>query len=282
MRRHAHYYPSRNECAICHTPQAGYVLGFNTAQLNREVAGENQLETFAHLGLFSDFTGPTSALPRLPDPTDRSLPGSLRARAYLDANCSPCHRPDGTGRGELDLRFSTPINQTNLLQQKPLLGDLDITNARLLIPGDPDRSLILQRPAAPGRGRMPPLATSIVDTFGIRLLRRWIEGLQETAVTAPAAALPATVLLHPNFPNPFNATTVITFELDRNTPVGLTIYNLSGQRVKVLLNRPLSAGAHRLIWDGTNQQGHPVASGVYLLHLTTPQTAGTGKALLLK
>ncbi|MBT4981043.1 MAG: hypothetical protein HOM86_27245, partial [Gemmatimonadetes bacterium] len=47
-------------------------------------------------------------------------------------------------------------------------------------------------------------------------------------------------------------------------------------------NHPLSAGTHRLIWDGTNQQGHPVASGVYLLHLTTPQTARTGKALLLK
>ena len=282
MRRHAHYYPSRNECAICHTPQAGYVLGFNTAQLNRKVAGENQLETFAHLGLFSDFTGPTSALPRLPDPTDTSLPDALRARAYLDANCSPCHRPGGTGRGELDLRFSTPINQTNLLQQKPLLGDLDITDARVLIPGDPDRSLILQRPAALGKGRMPPLATSIVDTFGIRLLRRWIEDLQETAVTAPAATLPATVLLHPNFPNPFNATTAITFELDRTTPVVLAVYDLSGQRVKVLLNHPLSAGAHRLIWDGTNQQGHPVASGVYLLHLTTPQTARTGKALLLK
>jgi hypothetical protein len=129
---------------------------------------------------------------------------------------------------------------------------------------------------------MPPLATSIVDTFGIRLLRRWIEDLQETAVTAPAATLPATVLLHPNFPNPFNATTAITFELDRTTPVGLAVYNLSGQRVKVLLNHPLSAGAHRLIWDGTNQQGHPVASGVYLLYLTTPQTARTGKALLLK
>ena len=283
-RQHPHYYPSRNECAICHTPQAGYVLGFHTAQLNRNLNDNdtNQLEAFARLDLFNGFTGPANTLPRLPDPADTSLPIDLRARAYLDANCSQCHRPQGSGRSELDLRFSTPLHRTQLLGQMPLLGDLGVAGAQLLRPGDPDRSLLLLRPAAQNTGRMPPLATSIVDTFGTHLLRRWIEGLQETTVDAPAAALPETVHLHPNFPNPFNATTAIRFELDRAAPVRLAIYALNGQRVKTLLDRHLPAGTHRHLWDGSNQQGRPAASGLYFLRLTTPHTTRTGKALLLK
>lgn len=280
--RHAHYYPSRNECAVCHTPQAGYVLGFRTAQLNRDLDSENQLEAFARLGLFTNFTGPASALARLPDPTDTALPAATRARAYLDANCSQCHRPGGTGRGELDLRFATPLDRAHLLGQKPRLGDLGIVGAQILRPGDPQRSLLFARPASPDAGRMPPLATSVIDTFGLGLLRRWIEGLQATAVATLSAALPETVHLYPNYPNPFNATTAIAFALDRPAQVQLAVYTLGGQKLNTLLDHPLPAGAHRAVWDGTDAQGLPAASGLYLIRLTTPHTTRTGKALLLK
>ena len=232
------------------------------------------------MGLFAAFSGPADALPRLPDPSDESLPDETRARAYLDANCSQCHRPGGSGRGELDLRFSAP--GSDLLAKRPLLGDLGIAGARILRPGDPARSLLYLRPASPNLGRMPPLASTVIDSFGIGLLQRWITGLEATAIAASADALPRAIWLYPNFPNPFNASTTIAFDLNRPTPVRLTVYNLGGQALKTLLARPLPAGHHRAMWDGSDRLGRPVASGLYLLRLATPETVRTGKVLLLK
>jgi len=278
-RLHAHYFPSRSECATCHTPQAGYVLGFRTPQLNRPRGDDNQLDALARLDIFATYAGPASNLPRLPDPADPALPVALRARAYLDANCSSCHRPGGTGRGELDLRFDASLQA--LLGQRPLLGDLGIPDAQILRPAAPQRSLLFLRPATREKGRMPPLATSVVDTFGLDLLQRWIEGLQATAV-AHTAPLPQDAQLYPIYPNPFNAATSIPFALDRPAPVRLAIYSLSGQQLRVLLDHAMPAGIHHTTWNGADARGRPVASGVYLFRLTTPTTTHTTKALLLK
>ncbi|MBN1347813.1 hypothetical protein JXJ21_00230 [candidate division KSB1 bacterium] len=71
-----------------------------------------------------------------------------------------------------------------------------------------------------------------------------------------------------NYPNPFNPTTCIRYHLADRAKVKLDILNLSGQRVRTLLNRCQSAGLHTMNWDATDEQGARVASGIYLCRLT--------------
>jgi len=80
-----------------------------------------------------------------------------------------------------------------------------------------------------------------------------------------------------NTPNPFNPTTTISFNLPQSELVNLTIYNLMGQKVTTLLDRPLGAGEHSVAWNGSN-----VASGVYFYVLDVGTATMTQKMLLLK
>ena len=70
--------------------------------------------------------------------------------------------------------------------------------------------------------------------------------------------------LHQNYPNPFNPETVILYELPRTSQVEVVIFNLLGERIRTLVNQRQMAGQHRLPWDGRNEFGMPVPSGVYL------------------
>lgn len=85
-----------------------------------------------------------------------------------------------------------------------------------------------------------------------------------------------------NYPNPFNPSTTISFELKRPTNARLSIYNMKGQLVKTLVNGELTAGKHSLVWNGTNDNGQPVASGLYLYRLNADGFRGERKMLLMK
>jgi hypothetical protein len=113
----------------------------------------------------------------LVDPTDAAEPLTARARSYLHSNCAGCHRPGGIGRGTMDLRITTSLTQTGACEVAPTLGDLGIVGARLLAPGEPDRSVILERMRAVGANRMPPVASNVVDPQGVELIREWIGAL---------------------------------------------------------------------------------------------------------
>jgi flagellar hook assembly protein FlgD len=95
-------------------------------------------------------------------------------------------------------------------------------------------------------------------------------------------SLPATFTLSQNYPNPFNATTEINFSLARAGDVRLTIYNLLGQEVKTLVNGRISAGEHRVTWDGSDNNGSICATGLYLYRLETSESIANRKMLLLK
>ena len=73
-----------------------------------------------------------------------------------------------------------------------------------------------------------------------------------------------------NYPNPFNQHTKIVFTLPGKTEVSLTIYNISGQKIKAISNKILSKGKHEIIWDGTDDKGKTVSNGVYFYKLRTP------------
>ena len=95
--------------------------------------------------------------------------------------------------------------------------------------------------------------------------------------------IPQTVLLQ-NYPNPFNPSTTISFNLttESTESTELVIYNLKGQKVKQLISEQLSAGQHTVSWNGKDQTGKQVSSGIYLYKLSTGKIDQTRKMILLK
>ncbi len=94
--------------------------------------------------------------------------------------------------------------------------------------------------------------------------------------------LPDNFSLSQNYPNPFNPTTEIQFSLPSRTNVSIEIFNTIGQRVKTLHNGELSAGSYNVTWDGSNESGSQVASGVYMYRLTTDNYTASKKMILMK
>ncbi len=177
-RKQTWHYPSRVECMVCHSRAANFVLGPSLLQMNRG----DQLQRLEELGVFK-------AKPSWPQKPDepRKLAGlheagadlEARARSYLHANCAQCHVPAGGGNAQIDLEITTSRQKMNLIGAKPLHDTFGIKDAKLIAPGDPERSLLYQRLKRRGPGQMPPLATSIVDEDALRVIRQWIESLKD-------------------------------------------------------------------------------------------------------
>ncbi|MFA6110899.1 MAG: LamG-like jellyroll fold domain-containing protein [Candidatus Latescibacterota bacterium] len=108
-------------------------------------------------------------------------------------------------------------------------------------------------------------------------------GEGSTAVTdAAAAALPRKPELLPAYPNPFNPSTTIEYELAVAGDVSLAIYDLAGQRVRILAQGAQDAGRHQVVWDGRSEAGKAVASGVYLCTLKAGAYQRTRKLALVR
>ncbi len=95
-------------------------------------------------------------------------------------------------------------------------------------------------------------------------------------------ARPASFAMAQNFPNPFNPTTTITYTLPEATSVTLQIFNILGRAVRTIKTERQVPGGHRLTWDGLDDSGAPLASGVYLYRIMTGSTVRTRKMTLLK
>ncbi len=176
-------FPSRAECTLCHNNAAKFALGVNTMQMNRDhnyggiVA--NQLATLDHIGVFTKKL-PASAdkLPKLADYHNAALPAETRARSYLHSNCSLCHMKWGGGNAEFKLLSTIPLADMGIDNVPPQHGTFDIKNAKLLAPGDPDRSVVLTRMAKTGLGRMPHIGSNVVDEAAVGFVREWIKGMK--------------------------------------------------------------------------------------------------------
>lgn len=104
-----------------------------------------------------------------------------------------------------------------------------------------------------------------------------------TSVTPPAVELtPDSFQLLGNFPNPFNASTVVEFALPDPGSVDLRIYNLLGQELFSVRLNGLDAGSHRFRWNGTDRNGNPLGSGFYLYNIVYQDAVRTGKMLYLR
>jgi len=103
----------------------------------------------------------------------------------------------------------------------------------------------------------------------------------ETAVSTDIEPIFATKLSK-NYPNPFNPTTTIAYSVKEAAPVKLEIYNIKGQKVRTLVNDVMTAGNHSVVWNGHDDNGKNVGSGVYFYRMTTPKFSSTQKMLLMK
>jgi len=93
--------------------------------------------------------------------------------------------------------------------------------------------------------------------------------------------LPEKIMLYQNFPNPFNPTTTITFQIPEKSDVQLLIYNTLGQVIKLLMDDKLDAGEYQVIWNATNELGQNVPSGIYFYELKTNNFSQIKKMILL-
>jgi len=113
---------------------------------------------------------------------------------------------------------------------------------------------------------------SLIGAFG--------EGCE--AVTATGEAVPARTRLVGASPNPFNPSTRVDFELEKAGRVELAVFDAAGRRLRTLVDGPLPAGPHTLRWNGRDDVGHRLASGVYLLHFEAAGRSESEKLVLLQ
>ena len=134
-------------------------------------------------------------------------------------------------------------------------------------------------PLLEGRVRLAagePAAGVQVRLFDLTDLREWVGATTDEAgyfalplrALPGAAALPARFDLGPNYPNPFNPSTVIPYQLLTSTHVRLEVFNVLGQRIATLVDGEQSAGFHTAQWDGTDAAGRAVGAGVYIYRLS--------------
>ena len=103
-----------------------------------------------------------------------------------------------------------------------------------------------------------------------------------TYINEETAPVPGKFELFQNYPNPFNQFTQIGFTLENSAFVDLTIYDLLGRKVKTLASENLPPGYKSVLWDGTDESGKEVASGIYLYELKAGELSRSKKLVLLK
>jgi uncharacterized repeat protein (TIGR03806 family) len=170
-------YPSRSDCLACHTPSGGYVLGFNTAQLNRNheypLTTTNQIVAFRKAGYLDGPTNNLHTLPKMVAIDDDAWSREYRVRSYLAANCANCHNPNGVERARWDGRITTKLPETGLINGELLDPWGDVSN-RVVVPGQTEQSVLWMRMSTRETGHMPPLGSTVVDDQALALIEGWI------------------------------------------------------------------------------------------------------------
>ena len=181
---------SRAECKLCHAPVFGSVLGLNWWQANRPEENGSQLERWFAEGLLQQAPEVKEEERRMVDPYDSSYSLESRARSYLHSNCVHCHQPGGVGASVIHLDFGRELEDNLIVGKKPAHGAMGLSNASIVSPSHPFRSVLFYRMAKQGAGRMPHVGVSVTDRQGLKLIHDWIASLQPDESAPPDTLTP--------------------------------------------------------------------------------------------
>jgi uncharacterized repeat protein (TIGR03806 family) len=179
-RRQTWHYPSRAECLVCHSRAANFALGPSDVQMNRDFAypsgrRDNQIRALAHIGVLNvDYASLKPDRPALVSPQDPAASLDARARSYLHANCAHCHVEAGGGNASVDLDYLTDPKNAKMFDAAAQSNPFDTPDAKLIVTGRPEASVLYHRLATRGPGQMPPVGSNVVDVTAATLIREWI------------------------------------------------------------------------------------------------------------
>ena len=125
-----------------------------------------------------------------------------------------------------------------------------------------------------------PTGYAWYDDFSIKKVQAMVVHVEDPA--SPTSTLSSDFQLAQNYPNPFNPETMIEFKVPKTGKVVLNIYNMLGQKIRTLVNDVRQAGTYSVLWDGTDDSGNRVATGVYLYQLKGQNALITKKMTFIK
>jgi hypothetical protein len=196
----------------------------------------------------------------------------------------PAVIPDGT---VLQMRLKIYVKSSDKKEIELTVDSLNLRNVnrRHFLVGPQIEDSVVVEQSNWGEGAVVvSLVSSSGKTFEVRrsVLDMYYRPPVATAVEDPTAALPGHFRLKGNYPNPFNPSTVIEYGLTASAHVTIEIFNVGGKRVRSSGTLRQSAGEHSYVWDGRDQQGRAVSSGVYLYRVSSAGDTQVRRMLLLK
>ncbi len=163
-------------------------------------------------------------------------------------------------------------------ESKILVMDIETETVTLVTPGMDD-AMVLFKCWSPDSSK---LAFTLDHDDGNQI---FVKDLKEYDFANPVAVeseKPSALTLETPFPNPFNPATTISFSLAESNFTELSVHNITGQKIRTLASGMLSAGQHSIVWDGMNENGMPVSSGLYFTRLESGGMAKTARMTLMK
>lgn len=155
--------------------------------------------------------------------------------------------------------FGLPVCDISFDQLYPTITRLSETDGTYLLVWEDNRSS--------GKNQLKNIYAQVID-FDVNAL--------------DDALMPNAMMLHPNYPNPFNPSTTIRYEVQESGQVTLTVFDITGRMVNELMNGEMHSGIYEVTWNGTDRSGHPVSSGIYLYRLTVNEKSYVRKMGLVR
>jgi hypothetical protein len=194
---------------------------------------------------------------------------------------------DFSGISEVAIRLNTPFVYTGgnlvVMAYKPFVADYyDEANGFKTTNVGVERSLVYTSMDTPiDLGNLPPAGRDMtIPNIKFMLSNPVVEEI-DVVIEEPRPVFARNSLL-PNYPNPFNPSTTISFDNVVEGNVRIDIFNVKGQRITTLTNQHYGIGLHKLVWDGRDDFGTQVGSGVYLYRMTSENHTETRRMIMMK
>ena len=136
---------------------------------------ESDQRVHANDGLFAYGA---EGVPRLADLDEENVSIATRARSYIYSNCAQCHVGAGGGNSQMHFEWNKSLAEMKIVGEQPLHGLKGIADGKLIVPGAPERSVLLHRMNTRGTGQMPIIATHSVHEQAVDVIGQWIRGME--------------------------------------------------------------------------------------------------------